>query len=339
MRDMTAAMGRVSRPARKGERPRTSCRYKVLRKRNPPKAMNDTIADNGCTRERHALEESDLDQRLITVQLKVDQDDQTREREREQADDLRRAPAMVRPLDDRVGKTCEHCDDEGLASCVDPAGSRRFRLRDESSRQDDRRDANGNVHPEDRAPADALHEDAANNRPEGHAETGHRSPDADRPSPLAGIAEGVTDDGHRHRVEHRASECLQHAECNKPCEVRGEAARERPEGEHAETDPENLATPDSVCGGTGEHEQARHDEGVDIDGPLQTGDRSVQLATDGRQGHIYDRHIQLDDQKTRTADGEDTEAPSPRDRHELLACVGTDLGRPAHLAIGAPLSR
>ena len=39
-----SASGSVHRPALNGERPRTSCRYSVLRNRNPPKAANATTA-------------------------------------------------------------------------------------------------------------------------------------------------------------------------------------------------------------------------------------------------------------------------------------------------------
>ena len=39
-----AAIGSVHRPALAGERPRTSCRYSVLRNRNPPNAVNAATA-------------------------------------------------------------------------------------------------------------------------------------------------------------------------------------------------------------------------------------------------------------------------------------------------------
>src|ERR1035441_7976381 len=38
------AIGNVSTPARSAERPRASCRYKVFKKRNPPKAKNEATA-------------------------------------------------------------------------------------------------------------------------------------------------------------------------------------------------------------------------------------------------------------------------------------------------------
>src|SRR5487761_1450083 len=43
-RAIAPAMGNVSTPARSAESPRTSCRYKVFKKRNPPKAKNEAPA-------------------------------------------------------------------------------------------------------------------------------------------------------------------------------------------------------------------------------------------------------------------------------------------------------
>ena len=65
-----SAIGTVARPASTGESPRTSCRYSVLRKRNPPNAANAAtemaIADeNGTDRKNRTSIERVLAARLV----------------------------------------------------------------------------------------------------------------------------------------------------------------------------------------------------------------------------------------------------------------------------------
>ena len=78
----------------------------------------------------------------------------------------------------------------------------------------------------DRQPT-ADDERAADDRPERHRDPEHGAPDADRLRPLARVGEGVGDDRHRDRVEHRAADRLQHAERDQQLDARRQAAQQR----------------------------------------------------------------------------------------------------------------
>ena len=63
--------------------------------------------------------------------------------------------------------------------------------------------------------------------PERHGDAEHGAPDADRLRPLARVGEGVGDDRHRDRVEHRGAHRLEHAEGDQAAHARRQAAQER----------------------------------------------------------------------------------------------------------------
>ena len=92
-----AASGSMYRPACSGEYPRTSCRYRVLRNRNPPSAAKRADRDHRRAGERGAAEEPQLDQRLAPPRLV---DDQAGERGRRQA---RTAPRISGRSSPRCG--------------------------------------------------------------------------------------------------------------------------------------------------------------------------------------------------------------------------------------------
>ena len=98
------------------------------------------------------------------------------------------------------------------------------------------------------------------------------------------LGEGVRDDRHRDRVEHRPAHGLHHAERDQRAEAGRQAAQQRADGEQAEPDLEGAAAPDPVGRRARQHEQAGDHQGVGRDDPLQAGDAGVQVVLDGRAG-------------------------------------------------------
>ena len=68
---------------------------------------------------------------------------------------------------------------------------------------------------------------------------------------------------------------------------------------------EGPAAADPVGGGAGQHQEAGQHQGVRVDGPLQAGNRRVQVVLDGRQRDVDDRAVQADDEQAHAADRQD----------------------------------
>ena len=102
------------------DRPRTSCRYSVVRKRKPPMAAIALTAISAAPANGDAAEEPQVEHAARRGAALVG-DEAPRARRADSANkrhDLRRAPAQRRALDDRVGERAEHDDDEHLADRV-----------------------------------------------------------------------------------------------------------------------------------------------------------------------------------------------------------------------------
>ena len=93
-------------------------------------------------------------------------------------------------------------------------------------------------------------------------------------------------------------------------QVGGQAAEEGAGHEGHEADHEGLAPAKSVRHRSREHQQAGQDQGVGVDGPLQAGDRGVQVLPDGGEGDVDDGHVEAHDQEAHGADEEDADAPA-----------------------------
>ena len=231
-----------------------------------------------------------------------------------EGDDQRRAPPEAGALDDRRGQARQHDDDEHLADRIGTTRARRARLRHEARRERDRGQADGDVHQEHGPPAQPD-EDAAEDGPERHADADDGAPDPDRLRPLARILEGVADDRHRHRVEHRAGGALKHAEGDQPADPRREAAGQRRGGEQREAELEHAGAAEAIRGRAAQHEQAREHHRVGGGRPLQRRDRRAEVAPDRRQRDVDDRHVHPHDQQAHAADRE--HEPRPRARHRV----------------------
>ena len=86
--------------------------------------------------------------------------------------------------------------------------------------------------------------------------------------------------------------------------------RRDPPTKVTQADHEGLAPAQAVRRGSREHQQAGQDQGVGVDGPLQAGDRGVQVLPDGGEGDVDDGHVEAHDQEAHGADEEDADAPA-----------------------------
>ena len=126
----------------------------MFRNRKPPSAAKAQTAITRRAAERRAAEEAQVDQRLVAARLvgaAAPTSAATATRTATISADASRAAA----LDDRVGQRASSDDHQHLADRVERRAVRRPRLRHEARGQRDRRQADGDVDPEDRAPADA----------------------------------------------------------------------------------------------------------------------------------------------------------------------------------------
>jgi hypothetical protein len=126
--------------------------------------------------------------------------------------------------------------------------------------------------------------------------------------PFGLVGERVGDDRHRHRVEHGPADGLQHAERDQPAQAGRQAAQPGTPGEDGQADQEGPATADPVGGRARQHQETGQHERVAVDGPLQSGDRGVQVPPDGRQRDVDDRAVQAHDEQARAADDEHEQA-------------------------------
>jgi hypothetical protein len=129
-------------------------------------------------------------------------------------------------------------------------------------------------------------------------------------TPLARVGEGVGDDGHGDRVEHRAADGLHHAEDDQQLQAGRERAQQRAEAEDHQARHEDPLAADPVGRGAGEHQQRRQHQRVGVDGPLQTGRARVQVALEGGQGDVQNGVVQTHDQQAHAADREHQQTPA-----------------------------
>ena len=234
---------------------------------------------------------------------------------------------QIRALDDRRGQAREHHDHEHLADRIGAACARRTRLRHEARRQRDRGQADRDVDEEHGPPAQPD-EHAAENGPERHADADDGTPDPDRLRALARVLERVADDRHRDRVEHRPGGALQHAEADQPLDSGREAAGQRGEREHRQTELEHARAAETIGGRAAQHQQAREHDRVGGRRPLQRRDRSAEVAPDRGQRNVDDRRVHAHDQQAHAADREDQAGSRACYRARRRAC-----GRDGHITV------
>ena len=190
------ASGRVARPAWKGEKPSTNCRYWVSTKNRPNMAKNVRVMVVAPTLNRRLAKNVHGQHGVRVVALPGDEAEGEDGEHREAAHRAGRAPAVHRGLDDGVEQRGQGHDAEQGADGVQPTVVGVLRGGDQQRPGHDGQNHDGHVDEEDRAPPEVLEQEPAHHRAEGGAGAGETGPDGDGPGPLLG-REHVGQDGQR----------------------------------------------------------------------------------------------------------------------------------------------
>ena len=156
-----------------------------------------------------------------------------------------------------------------------------WRLLDLRERHRDRADPDREVDEEDRLPADAVGEHAADQRADRDRGAGDRAPHAERGAAVAAL-EGGGQQRQRGREHERAADALQRAREVEHQRRPGERAQRRGDGEDRDPDHEDPAAAEEVGERAAREQQRRERERVGVDHPLQVGEARVQRALDRR---------------------------------------------------------
>ena len=186
----------------------------------------------------------------------------------------------------------------------------------------DRRD--GDVEEEDRLPGDVLDEEAADDGADGERHRAHAGPGADRAAALL-RREGVRDDREGRGHHERGADALCGAAGDEP----GLALREADEGarqaEDDDAEEEHAPAAEDVAEASARDEEDGEGEGVGVDGPLEAGDRAVQILLDRRQRDVHDRVVEHDHEEREAHRAQGPPAAV------VVGDGGTDSG---HVAVG-----
>ena len=225
------------------------------------------------------------DQRLSAgAPLDQDEGDEGHRTDREEAEDQRIGPAAVGAFVEGEQDREQPDRQRGDAAIVDPpVGGGRLVLRHDPPGDEHGEGGDRQVEEEDPAPAEGVGQRAAEQRPDGVAETGGAEDQAaGKPRP-ARRQEGI---GHAEdrRPHHRPADAHHRARRKQDGDVGGEAA------EHARRPrrwrpPKEDAPPAEHVGqaAAGDDEHAE-DQGVAVDHPLHGGDVGAEVGLDRRQG-------------------------------------------------------
>jgi hypothetical protein len=207
-----------------------------------------------------------------------------REREREEHERLRRAPAVLgRRLDDRVdGEHEAGRDEHGPRDVGALADADALVARDEPPREERRDDADGDVDEEDPVVVDRLRQHAAGQQPDRAAGGGDEAVDPDRLGLLARLGEHREDHPEDHGGGHRAADALDEAGRDERLLAPGDAAQQRREREDAQAGHEDALAPEQVAEAPGEEQQAAERDEVGVDDPGEARLREAEVVLDRR---------------------------------------------------------
>ena len=221
-------------------------------------------------------------------QLGDDEQYQACRRYREAADGPGAGPAPFLALDQGQDQEEEGTDAEKGPHEIDTL--RRPLLARLAHQEDNRHQAQhpqAHVQPEDGAPAEALHQPAAEDRPYRQADAGDAEDTYRRAQFRAD--EGDGDDRQGHRQVDRAAHPHQGTPRDHQVDIGGQRAEQGSEHEGGDTDKEDALATEDVAELDGEDRQAGCDQGVGGGDPLQIGERRVKGTPDIGQRHVDDR--------------------------------------------------
>jgi hypothetical protein len=303
--------GRKASPASSGAAEHSLQVQRVEEEHRKQPGGNEEHRDVRGPHRPHA-EDAQPHQRLDRAAL--DHEERREEQERDPADDqrVRRPPALLLRLDDRVDEDQE------------PGGHRHrtreverlvralvLRLRHVPERGDEDGDPHWNVDVEDPWPRKGVDEDAAEQQPDSAAADCDRGPDRHRLRPLRTLGEGRRDDRERRRRDERRAQPLEAAADDQHLGARRECIQQRRDREDHDAGEEDPLAADEVACAPAEQQEATEDERVRVDDPLQVGVRHLEVALDRRERDVHDRRVE-DDHELRHADEHQNEPRTDR---------------------------
>ena len=227
--------------------------------------------------------------------LDQDEDGEQNEPDRHRYERLQRAPAVHVRAHDRVRQEHEPGRERGRAREVVVTRARALaRVVDEAERPDPGGYADRHVDQEDRAPAEDLGQDAAQQHASRSAHTTHRAPGSQRAVARRAFGERVGEDRQGHGRDNRAAQPLDAASDDQHELVVRQRADQRGEGEGRKAGNEHAPVAQQVRGAAAEHQEPGQRERVGVDDPLQVDQREAQIAPDRRQRDVHDRDVQHD---------------------------------------------
>ena len=234
--------------------------------------------------------------------LEQDEADERDGRDRKGAEDAHGAPPVAVGLDQPVREGEQADRGREQPRKIGPLTVRRvLRLVDQQEARGDRDQPDRHVDVEDRAPADVLGEQAADQRADRERERRDTRPDADRRAALARRERG-RDDRERGRVHQRGAGALDDAGADQEPRARRERAGERGAAEDRQADDEDAPAPEQVGQlAAGEHQRGEC-ERVAGDDPLELREPGPELTLDRGQRHVHDRVVEHDHEQAE-ADG------------------------------------
>jgi len=156
----------------------------------------------------------------------------------------------------------------------------------------DRRHADRDVEVEDRLPAEAVGEGAADQRPDRHRDPDRGTVDPHRGAALAAGRELLGDQRQRDREHHRAADALQAAGEVEEGRVGRQRAEQRGDREDREAEGEDAPAAEPVGERAGGQQEHRERQDVGVDDPLEVGEARVERRTQVGQRHVHDGQVE-----------------------------------------------
>ncbi|MBN9624249.1 MAG: hypothetical protein J0H06_15095 [Actinobacteria bacterium] len=207
-------------------------------------------------------------------------------------DDQRAAPALVVAAHQRQHQQQQRGGEADDAAPVDAGDVRVTGLAQLPVGDRDRRDPDRHVDEEDRLPAEAVGEQAADQRPDRDRHADRGTVDAHRHAPFGAAGELLGDQREADREHDRAADSLQAAGEVEEGGVGRERAEQRGGGEDRQPADEDAAPAEAV----GERARCQHQRGererVGVDHPLQVGEAAAEVLLDLRQRGVHDGYVE-----------------------------------------------
>ena len=259
-------------------------------------------------REPGVAEELDLEHRVVGVQLPGDEGADDHEGGGEGAQDAAVRPPVARDLDDAVDQGDEAEDRQCGPDRVHPGRRGVLAVRDDEAPGDQADEDHRHVDQEHRAPPEVTEQGAAHHRADGDAEARDAGPDADGTAPLLGRKDS-REDRQRGRHDERPADAHQGPGGGEDVGGAGEGGGHGAQPEDREAHGEGGAAAEAVGQAPGGEQQARKDEDVGIDDPLQLAVGGVERSGERGQGDVQDRVVDADDKEAEAQHGEDPPPP------------------------------